>query len=130
MPDMRIAVTIVAGALTLVIAYQSGTTEIGEVAWFIALLYLLGAGCAYGMPALAVVVFGLAGVVSIGIATNGNRDLFGLWGVVACALAGLSAAGWREKRRIVRRRIVHRVIDEELVPMDAVRPSRGADPSV
>jgi len=126
---MRIAVTIVAGALTLAIVFQSGTTEIGDAAWFIVLLYLLGAGCAYGLPALAVMMFGLAGVVSIGIATGGDRDLFGLWGIVAFALAGMSAAGWCQKRRIVRERIVHRVIDEELVPMDAARPSRGTDPS-
>jgi hypothetical protein len=126
---MRIAVTIVAGALTLVIAYQSGMTKLGDAAWFLALLFLLGAVCAYGLPALAVMMFGLAGVVSIGIATGGDGDVIGFWGVVALALAAVSAVGWREKRRIVRRRIVHRVIDEELVPMDAAQPSRGADPS-
>jgi hypothetical protein len=137
---MRIAVTIIAGGLTLVIALQSWTDRVGDglstnerlqgagdAGWFVAFLYLLGSGFAYGVPALSVVMFGLAGVVSLGVAANRDAAVFGVWGVVALVLAGTSAFCWREKRRIWRRELVHRVIDEELVPMDAGRPSRNVD---
>lgn len=140
-PDMRIAVTIVAGGLSLVIAIQSSTAQVGDdlldgdrlqaagaAAWFIALLYLLGAGFAYGVPALAGTMFGLAGVISLTIASDSGADVFGFWGAAALVLAAMCAIGWREKRRIFRRRLVHRVIDEQLVPIDSVRPPRSVDP--
>jgi hypothetical protein len=142
MPDMRIAVTIIAGCLGLIIAFQAWTDQgdgglsssarlraAGDAGWIVAVLYLLGAGFVYAVPGLAVVLFGLAGVTALGIAANGNGEVAGVWGIVAFGLAAMSAVGWREQRRVVRRQIVHRVIDEELVPVDAGRPTRGADPS-
>ncbi len=141
MLEMRIAVTIIAGVVSLVIALQSSSAQVGgwlsrddgryagDGDWFVAVLYLLGAGFAYRVPALAVVMFVLAGVISFGIAANGDGSVFGLWGLIAFGLAATSAIGWQERRRVVRRELVHRLIDEELVPMDSSRSSRGADPS-
>jgi hypothetical protein len=139
--DMRIAVTIIAGVLSLVIALQSSSAQIGgwlstnerrhagDGDWFVVSLYLLGAGFAYRVPALAVVMFGLAGVISVGLAANGDGNVFGLWGLVALVLAAMSAFAWREKRRILRRQILHSLIDRELVPMEPGHPTRGADPT-
>jgi hypothetical protein len=113
---MRIAVSIIAGGLTLVIALQSCTAQVGggvsrnaplraagDAGWLIALLYLLGAGFAYGVPALAAIVFGLTGVISLGIGANTGVGAFGFWGLLALTLATMSLAGWREKRRAFRR---------------------------
>jgi hypothetical protein len=127
---MRIGITIVAGAMGLAIALHAGTAETSDAAWSIALLCLVGLVSIFGMPGLAVTAFGLAGAVSLGIAANGDGAVFALWCLVASVLAALSAVEWRDKHRTRRREIVHRVIDEELVPMDAGHPSRGADPSV
>jgi hypothetical protein len=119
---MRIAVTIIAGGLALVIAVQSWTESIpaaGEAGWLIALLYLFGAGFACRMPALAATTFGATWITSLGIAANTGSDAFRFWGAVALVLATLSLIGWREKRRTFRRQVVHRAIDEALVPVDA-----------
>ena len=138
---MRVAVTIVAGGLALVIALQLSTARFGGfldgerlrtaggIAWLIALLYLLGAAFAYGVPGFAVVTFVLVGMISLGMASDGRDSTFGVWGAVALCLAAMSAVGWREKRRLVRRQLVHRIIDEELVPIDSVDPPRAADPT-
>jgi hypothetical protein len=129
--SMRIAVTIIAGGLALVMAVQSWTESMpvaGDAGWLIALLYLLGAGFAYNMPALAATTFGSAGMTSLGIAANTGVDVFRFWGAVALVLATLSLIGWREKRRAFRRQVVHRAIDEALVPIDAAplpRPDRS-----
>ena len=140
-PDMRIAVTIIAGVLSVVMALQSGSARVGgwlsrreqpstgEADWFVALLFLLGAGIAYRVPALAAMMFGLAVAVSLGIAASGEGTLFGLWTLVALILCVLSAVAWRRERRMFRRDLVHRLIDQELVPMESVRSSRGADPT-
>jgi zinc-ribbon domain len=138
-PGMRIAVTIIAGGLTLVIALQPCTDRIrgglagnerlhaaGDAGWLIVLLYLIGAGFSYGAPALAVAVFGTAGLISLGIASASGAGAFGFWGVVAWVLAALSLAGWLEQRRVRRRRLIHRVIDEEFVPMARAEPLRAA----
>jgi hypothetical protein len=124
---MRIAVTIIAGGFALVVAAQTWTEHTGAAGWLIALPCLVGAALAYRRPGLAVAAFGLAAVTSFAFRSDRHGDLYALWGVVALLVAALTSVGWREQRRIVRRQLVHRRIDEELVPVDAHPPSHNGD---
>jgi hypothetical protein len=126
---MRIAVTIIAGGFALVVAVQTRTEHAGAAGWSIALLCLAGAVLAYRRPGLAVAAFGLVAVASFGFGAGRTGAVYDQWGIVALIVCGLGSIGWREQQRLVRRQLVHRLIDEELVPMDAAHPRRGAGPS-
>ena len=127
---MRIAVTIIAGGFALVIAIQTRTEHAGAAGLLIALLCLLGAALAYRRPALAVAAFGLAAVTSFGFDSARRGDVYELWGVVALVVAAMGSIGWKEQRRVFRRQLVHRRIDEELVPFDARLPLHNGEAHV
>jgi uncharacterized membrane protein YccC len=124
---MRIAVTIIAGGFALVVAVQTRTEHAGTAGWLIALLCIIGAAVAYRRPGFAVAVFGVAALTSFGFESDRHDDVYELWGVASLIVAAMGSIGWREQRRLFRRQLVHRRIDEELVPFDAVPPSRNGE---
>jgi hypothetical protein len=127
---MRIAVTIIAAGFALIVAVQTRTEHAGAAGWLIALLCLVGAVLAYRRPGLAVAVFGVTSVTSFGFDSARQGDVYEVWGVFALMVAAMGSIGWREQRRLIRRQLVHRLIDEELVPFDALPPSRNGEAHV
>lgn len=116
-PAVRIATTVVALVLMLVIGLQScavyaggsvlkedATAQGGALGILLTLLFLVGGAFALGLPTVSLVVFVLAGLLGLlGGLTSGFPDLT-IWGVVALVLAVLSYFGRREKRRLLRSR--------------------------
>src|SRR5262245_14914008 len=121
---MRIAVTIATWSFALAISVQTWTGHAGALGWPVALLYLIGAALTYRRPGLAVGAFGLAAAASLGYGVGHRGELDTLWGIAASIICAMSAIAWKGQQRTVRRRLVHRLIDEELVPFDALLPSR------
>lgn len=113
---MRIAVLIISLCLTLIVGLQSctlyaggamignqGTASGGAAGIFVALLFILGAAFAIGVPRASMFIFGLAACIGVGV---GRVTAFGdlvIWGFVALGLAILSYFGERE---LVRSKVV------------------------
>ncbi|HEY7034616.1 MAG TPA: hypothetical protein VH482_24980 [Thermomicrobiales bacterium] len=124
---MRIAVTIAAGSFALAISVQTWTGHAGALGWLIAFLYLMGALVTYRRPGWTVAALGLAAVASLGYVVGHRGEVDTLWGIAASIICAMSAIAWREQQRTVRRQLVHRLIDEELVPFDVLPPSRSGN---
>ena len=107
---MRIAVTIIALVLMVVVGLQSCTVlglesvvNEGEqdggaaIGVLVALLFLLGGAFAYATPTTALVMFLFAGL--LGVAAGASTDFADLtfWGIVAFIMAALCLLGRREK---------------------------------
>lgn len=106
---MRIAVLVISLCLTLIVGLQSCTLYAGgsvtgnqsfasggAAGIVVALLFIVGAAFAIGVPRASMFIFGLAACIGVGV---GRATAFGdlvIWGFVALGLAALSYFGERE----------------------------------
>jgi hypothetical protein len=110
---MRIAITIIALCLFVVVALQSCTVGVGSsigkletlrhgaaIGGALAFMYVLGAAFALGLPLVSTIVFAFGAFLAIpaGSQAGGFTDLT-IWGWLSAILAVLSIFGWREKKR-------------------------------
>jgi hypothetical protein len=109
---MRIAVLIIALCLTALISAQSCAIYVGAgvaknkelsgggaVGILVALLFLLGAAFALGMPRVSLVIFGIAAALGIMAGSTTEYHDMTVWGGVALVLAVMSYFGVRELRK-------------------------------
>ena len=109
---MRLATTIISLVVMLIVGLQScvayvggGATSnqdlsgAGAVGLLVALLFLIGAAFAIGVPIISVGSFGLAALLALAVGfTSGFVDLR-IWGFVSLVLAVMSYFGFRSRRR-------------------------------
>ncbi|MDQ3833336.1 MAG: hypothetical protein M3315_06830 [Actinomycetota bacterium] len=109
---MRLATTILALGLVLIVGFQSFAASVGGslsqnettsgaagAGFVVALLLLIGGAFAIGVPIVSAVAFVLAAVISLAAGlTSDFRDLT-VWGVVCIVLAVLSFFSFRARRR-------------------------------
>jgi hypothetical protein len=111
---LRVAVLVISLCLTLIVGLQScalyaggamignqGTASGGAAGILVALLFVLGAAFAIGVPRAS--IFGLAACIGVGIGRVTSFSDLVIWGFVALALAILSYFGERE---LVRSKVV------------------------
>lgn len=109
---MRIAVLIIGLGLVMIIGFQSCTVMVGSemaqddatsgagaVGILMALLFLLGAAFAMGVPKASMVLFAIAALLGFGMGSSSEFSDLTIWGSVSLVLAILSYFGSREKRK-------------------------------
>jgi len=109
---MRVAVMIVGLVLMIALFVQScgvgiagslsndeSTTGGGAVGIVVAFLFLLGSAFAIGVPTLAMILFLLAGLLAMGVASSSGFSDLQIWGIISLVLAMLCFFSRREKRR-------------------------------
>ena len=106
---MRVAVMIIALCLTAIVGLQSCTVMLGgglthdkelsgggAAGILVALLFVVGAAFALGVPKVSRAVFGVAAAIGFLAGAGGSYSDMTIWGVVALALAVMSHFGIRE----------------------------------
>jgi hypothetical protein len=103
---MRIAVLIIGLCLSLAVGIQSfliaagggiggdkSLSQGGVAGMGVAVLFIIGSAFALGLPRIAAVVFGLAGLVAFGGASGSKFTDLQIWGFLSLALAVASIIG-------------------------------------
>lgn len=127
---MRLMIWGIAGSSSLVLALLTGRGEIGPAGWSVLTLLLVGACCQSPQPRLAMLLFGIGSVVSIGAIAHEELEIGAATSAVAFLLVALTALAWHREWRQMRRDIVHQAIDQQLVAVDLPRarePSRSRE---
>ena len=109
---LRLATTIIALVLMLIVGLQScaayvggGVTSnqdlsgAGAVGLLIALLFLIGAAFAIGVPIVSVGSFVLAALLALAVGFTSEFVDLRIWGFVSLVLAVMSYSGFRARRR-------------------------------
>ncbi|MDW9970416.1 hypothetical protein GOB98_10495 [Sinorhizobium meliloti] len=109
---MKIAIGIISIFLGLLVLLQSctvgtasemlgdqATSEAGALGVLVGLLYFIGGAFAFGLPAVAMVVLALAGLLGFAAASSGSFSDMTMWAVIALILAVGAFFSWRSGRK-------------------------------
>lgn len=83
------------------VAGDDDSSSAAAVGVLMALMWIFGCALVIPLPRLAMIIFGLAGV--LGFAVSGTFPDLGVWGGISLVLALFSYFGWRGKRKADRR---------------------------
>lgn len=75
---------------------DTGMSGGGAAGIIIALLFVLGAAFAIGLPRVSLVMFGLAAMIGLGVGASTPFKDMTIWGIISAVLAVLSYFGVRE----------------------------------
>jgi hypothetical protein len=96
--------------------------RVGPTTWSVVTLLLAGAGSRRAQPKLAMLLFGIAGTVSIGAVARDQLEIGAAASLISLLLVALTGVAWRRQWRQMRRDIVHEAIDRQLVAVDLPGP--------
>ncbi|MCY1233563.1 hypothetical protein D9M68_365470 [compost metagenome] len=109
---MKIAIGIISIFLGLLVLLQSctvgtashmlgdkATSDAGSVGILVGLLYFIGGAFAFGLPAVAMVILALAGLLGFAAASSGSFADMTVWAVIALILAAGAFFSWRNARK-------------------------------
>ncbi len=81
------------------IAADEGISQGGAVGIFVALLFLVGAAFAIGVPTVSLITFVVAAIFALLAGTTTPFGDLTVWGIISVVLAIMSFFGRREKRK-------------------------------
>jgi len=112
----------IAGSAGVALALLTVSGQVGLSAWPVVMLLIVGAVGHVTQPQLAMLLYAIAGTVSLGAIARDNLAIGLASALIALVLVASTGIAWRRQWRQMRRDIVHRAIDEQLVPFDLSCP--------
>ena len=126
---LSIVLMFIVGAQFLAVSFgdalmnEPSATQGGVIGVLIALLFLVGAAFALGVPAVSFIVFSIAGIIGLAAGASTSFADLTIWGVVSFVLAAMSFFGLWGKRR--QKKAVGKVVADNRPWQETQGPGRA-----